>query len=76
MIEKSGERVIMACGNTDVMPANRRIAKRFSQDIQMLTLPAYSRYAYSPIVKRSDYSWPEGRKAFEPVDHGDQDVEF
>ena len=28
----------------------------------MLTLPSHSRYAYSPIVKRSDYSWPGGKR--------------
>ena len=28
----------------------------------MLTLPGHSRYAYSPIVKRPDYSWPGGKR--------------
>ena len=28
----------------------------------MLTLPSHSRYAYSPIVKRPDYSWPGGKR--------------
>jgi peptidoglycan/xylan/chitin deacetylase (PgdA/CDA1 family) len=28
----------------------------------MLKLPSHSRYAYSPIVKRPDYSWPEGKR--------------
>jgi peptidoglycan/xylan/chitin deacetylase (PgdA/CDA1 family) len=30
--------------------------------MQMLKLPGHSRYAYSPIVKRQDYSWPEGKR--------------
>ena len=28
----------------------------------MLKLPGHSRYAYSPVVKRQDYSWPEGKR--------------
>jgi hypothetical protein len=28
----------------------------------MLKLPAHSRYAYSPIVERKDYSWPGGKR--------------
>ncbi len=28
----------------------------------MLQLPAHARYAYSPIVKRPDYSWPGGKR--------------
>jgi peptidoglycan/xylan/chitin deacetylase (PgdA/CDA1 family) len=28
----------------------------------MLKLPAHSRYDYSPIVKRPDYSWPGGKR--------------
>ena len=28
----------------------------------MLKLPGHSRYAYSPIVERKDYSWPEGKR--------------
>ena len=28
----------------------------------MLKLPAHSRYDYSPIVKRPDYSWPDGKR--------------
>ena len=28
----------------------------------MLKLPGHSRYAYSPIVKRTDYSWPGGKR--------------
>ena len=28
----------------------------------MLKLPSHSRYAYSPIVKRQDYSWPDGKR--------------
>ncbi len=28
----------------------------------MLRLPHHNRYAYSPIVGRKDYSWPEGRR--------------
>jgi peptidoglycan/xylan/chitin deacetylase (PgdA/CDA1 family) len=27
-----------------------------------LMLPSHGRYAYSPIVKRPDYSWPEGKR--------------
>src|SRR2546423_3788821 len=28
----------------------------------MLKLPGHSRYAYSPIVERKDYSWPGGKR--------------
>ena len=28
----------------------------------MLKLPGHTRYAYSPIVERKDYSWPGGRR--------------
>ena len=28
----------------------------------MLKLPGHIRYSYSPIVKRTDYSWPEGKR--------------
>ena len=28
----------------------------------MLKLPGHNRYAYSPIVKRPDYSWPGGKR--------------
>jgi allantoinase len=28
----------------------------------MLKLPGHGRYDYSPIVKRADYSWPEGKR--------------
>ncbi|MEA2995058.1 MAG: hypothetical protein QOG74_607 [Alphaproteobacteria bacterium] len=28
----------------------------------MLKLPGHSRYAYSALVKRPDYSWPEGKR--------------
>ena len=28
----------------------------------MLQLPAHKRYAYSPIVKRPDYEWPDGKR--------------
>ena len=28
----------------------------------MLKLPGHSRYAYSPILKRTDYSWPGGKR--------------
>lgn len=28
----------------------------------MLKLPSHTRYAYSPIVKRPDYSWPDGKR--------------
>ncbi len=28
----------------------------------MLKLPSHSRYSYSPIVKRPDYSWPGGKR--------------
>ena len=28
----------------------------------MLKLPGHTRYSYSPIVKRTDYSWPEGKR--------------
>jgi hypothetical protein len=28
----------------------------------MLKLPGHSRYAYSPIVERKDYSWPQGKR--------------
>ena len=28
----------------------------------MLELPGHNRYAYSPIVKRPDYSWPGGKR--------------
>ncbi len=28
----------------------------------MLTLPGHGRYDYSPIVKRKDYSWPDGKR--------------
>ena len=32
----------------------------------MITLPGHSRYAYSPIVKRPNYSWPEEGKPSSP----------
>ena len=28
----------------------------------MLKLPGHTRYSYSPIVNRTDYSWPEGKR--------------
>jgi allantoinase len=28
----------------------------------MLKIPGHGRYDYSPIVKRADYSWPEGKR--------------
>ena len=28
----------------------------------MLRLPYHNRYAYSPIVERRDYAWPEGKR--------------
>ena len=28
----------------------------------MLKLPGHTRYGYSPIVKRPDYSWPGGKR--------------
>ena len=28
----------------------------------MLKLPGHIRYSYSPIVRRTDYSWPEGKR--------------
>ena len=28
----------------------------------MLKLPGHSRYDYSPIVKRPDYTWPGGKR--------------
>ena len=28
----------------------------------MLKLPSHNRYPYSPIVKRPDYSWPDGKR--------------
>ena len=28
----------------------------------MLKLPGHTRYAYSPIVERADYSWPGGKR--------------
>jgi hypothetical protein len=28
----------------------------------MLKLPGHTRYAYSPIVERKDYSWPGGKR--------------
>ena len=28
----------------------------------MLRLPYHNRYAYSPIVERKDYSWPDGKR--------------
>ena len=28
----------------------------------MLKLPGHTRYGYSPIVKRPDYSWPDGKR--------------
>jgi allantoinase len=28
----------------------------------MLKLPGHTRYAYSPIVERKDYNWPEGNR--------------
>ena len=28
----------------------------------MLKLPGHGRYAYSALVKRPDYSWPEGKR--------------
>ncbi len=28
----------------------------------MLNLPGHSRYAFSPIVTRPDYCWPEGKR--------------
>ena len=28
----------------------------------MLKLPGHTRYSYSPLVKRTDYSWPEGKR--------------
>lgn len=28
----------------------------------MLNLPGHTRYGYSPIIKRSDYSWPQGKR--------------
>ena len=28
----------------------------------MLKLPGHGRYAYSPITKRTDYTWPGGKR--------------
>jgi len=28
----------------------------------MLKLPGHTRYAYSPIIEREDYSWPRGKR--------------
>ena len=28
----------------------------------MLKLPGHTRYDYSPIVNRPDYSWPHGKR--------------
>jgi allantoinase len=28
----------------------------------MIRLPHHNHYAYSPIVERKDYSWPEGKR--------------
>src|SRR5262245_61910996 len=28
----------------------------------MLKLPSHTRYSYSPIVNRTNYSWPEGKR--------------
>jgi allantoinase len=28
----------------------------------MLKLPGHTRYAYSPLVERKDYSWPGGKR--------------
>src|ERR1700683_4145388 len=35
---------------------------RACQENPMLKLPGHSRYAYSPIVNRADYSWPGGKR--------------
>src|SRR5215204_2968560 len=35
---------------------------RHDQENPMLMLPGHPRYAYSPIVKRPDYSWPGGKR--------------
>jgi len=34
----------------------------FETESLMLKLPAHARYAYSPIPKRKDYSWPGGKR--------------
>src|SRR5262249_56660167 len=43
---------------------NQAKAAKHSQitSVPMLNLPGHSRYAYSPIVKRPDYAWPQGRR--------------
>src|SRR6266852_243462 len=42
----------------------REPARRFlnPRKIPMLKLPGHTRYAYSPIVKRKDYTWPGGKR--------------
>src|SRR5262249_25276986 len=39
-----------------------RYHRPIAQESTMLKLPGHNRYDYSPIVKRPDYSWPNGKR--------------
>src|ERR1700731_4724436 len=64
-----GEGAPRVCGASRLRATRVIEPRRFSrhrradhQEHPMLKIPGHGRYAYSPIVKRPDYSWPGGKR--------------